>query len=56
MKIVCFMNNSVYESFFLRIIQQLLKPQGGLLLDKILSIVQHILSRGGINVERDFLS
>ena len=32
------------------------KPQGGLLLDKILSTVQHILSRGGINVERDFLS
>ena len=30
------------------------KPQGGLLLDKILSTVQHILSRGGINVERDF--
>ena len=32
------------------------KPQGGLLLDKILSTVQHILCRGGINVERDFLS
>ena len=30
------------------------KPQGGLLLNKILSTVQHILSRGGINVERDF--